>query len=377
MTRLAARDLAAVATFARNLNERASVDVGAPEALDAMLDLVRADAIEWGVSDEATRQIIELRHYPSLVILRGSEPFLAAANGPFWESRPTCPICGPSRVRTRGAIILSDLADTSHAHPQHFQCAGIDVIYQMNLFMQQKDSLTRHVAFSRAPGLDFDERDRLVLELAGVFITQHVQTLDARHDADAVLAAFEAGGEDGSRGLIVLDQGHHPSLISPEGVRLLRVYFDWRPGARRLPIALERWLDEGDLVAEEANGHRSMVPPLRRVLVTGELTIRSVPLDGRVAIIMEERQADPQDARSLLTAREREVLDAVAEGLTNAQIAERLWVSPATIGKHLENAFAKLEVRSRAAAVALTRGVDVIGHRRDRRLVPQSGRVGR
>ena len=46
------------------------------------------------------------------------------------------------------------------------------------------------------------------------------------------------------------------------------------------------------------------------------------------------------------------MLEAVAEGLTNAQIAERLWVSPATVGKHLENVFAKLEVRSRAAAVA-------------------------
>jgi DNA-binding CsgD family transcriptional regulator len=222
--------------------------------------------------------------------------------------------------------------------------------------MRQKENiLTRHVVFSRAPGLDFSERDRLVLELAGVFIAQQVRTLDARHDANAVLAAFEVGDDHATRGLIVLDPGHRPALISPEAVRLLQVYLGWRHGAGRLPEPLERWIDEGDVVARTGNGQRSGVPPLRRALVTGELTIRSVGLDGRVAVILEERPADPQDARSLLTAREREVLDAVAEGLTNAQIAERLWVSPATVGKHLENVYTKLEVRSRAAAVARTR----------------------
>lgn len=37
---------------------------------------------------------------------------------------------------------------------------------------------------------------------------------------------------------------------------------------------------------------------------------------------------------------------------TNAEVAEALWLSPATVRKHLENAFAKLGVRTRTAAVA-------------------------
>jgi DNA-binding CsgD family transcriptional regulator len=355
MTRLGARDLGAVAAFARDLDDRASVDVGAPEALDAMLDLVRADAIEWGISDEKNRQIIELRHYPALVILRGSEPFLAAANAPFWASWPSCPICGPSRVRTRGAIKISDLVDLSRAHPQHFQCAGIDVAHQLNLFMRDKGTPTRHVAFSRAPGLDFSERDRQVLELAGVFIVQQARTLEARRDAGAALAAFETGDEGRPRGLILIDHDRRPSLMTPTAARLLIGYLGWSVDSRRLPAPLERWLEEGDFVTGTGHRQRSAVAPLRRAAATGELTVRSVAYDGRVVVILEERPADPQDARSLLSAREREVLDAVAEGLTNAQIAERLWVAPATVGKHLENAFAKLEVRSRAAAVARTR----------------------
>jgi DNA-binding CsgD family transcriptional regulator len=53
-----------------------------------------------------------------------------------------------------------------------------------------------------------------------------------------------------------------------------------------------------------------------------------------------------------LTPRQREVLLLVAEGLTNADIARRLWISPGTVRRHLENVFARLDVHTRAAAVA-------------------------
>ena len=54
---------------------------------------------------------------------------------------------------------------------------------------------------------------------------------------------------------------------------------------------------------------------------------------------------------SLLTRREREVLALVAEGLTNAEIGARLWISGGTVRRHLENVYAKLEVHTRTAAV--------------------------
>ena len=51
-----------------------------------------------------------------------------------------------------------------------------------------------------------------------------------------------------------------------------------------------------------------------------------------------------------LSGREVEVLCLVAEGLTNAQIAERLFISPKTVSTHLVSIFGKLGVTSRAAA---------------------------
>jgi DNA-binding NarL/FixJ family response regulator len=56
-----------------------------------------------------------------------------------------------------------------------------------------------------------------------------------------------------------------------------------------------------------------------------------------------------------LTEREREILDLVARGLTNAAIAHRLVVSDKTVRNHVSNVFAKLHVADRAQAVARAR----------------------
>jgi DNA-binding CsgD family transcriptional regulator len=77
----------------------------------------------------------------------------------------------------------------------------------------------------------------------------------------------------------------------------------------------------------------------------------------RIHEMTELRRAasDPQpQGQNPLTTREAEILELVAAGLTNAAIAERLWVSPGTVKKHLENIYAKLDVANRTAAVLRT-----------------------
>lgn len=56
-----------------------------------------------------------------------------------------------------------------------------------------------------------------------------------------------------------------------------------------------------------------------------------------------------------LSEREREVLNLVAQGLTNSAIAERLVLSPKTIRNHVSNIFGKLQVADRAAAIIRAR----------------------
>ena len=51
-----------------------------------------------------------------------------------------------------------------------------------------------------------------------------------------------------------------------------------------------------------------------------------------------------------LTAREVEVLRLVAQGLTDAQVAEQLVISPRTVNTHLTSIYGKIQVTSRSAA---------------------------
>ncbi|MFI5892590.1 AAA family ATPase [Actinoplanes sp. NPDC051513] len=59
---------------------------------------------------------------------------------------------------------------------------------------------------------------------------------------------------------------------------------------------------------------------------------------------------EQDDGLSVLTQREREVLAAVAEGLTNREIGERLFISERTVGVHVGHIFDKLQVRTRVQA---------------------------
>ncbi|SNS18668.1 response regulator [Actinomadura mexicana] len=80
-------------------------------------------------------------------------------------------------------------------------------------------------------------------------------------------------------------------------------------------------------------------------------------LAPRVAEKLVARMRRPEPAA--LTAREIEVLRAVADGLSNAEIGRRLVIAEATVKTHLLRVFAKLDVgdRTHAVVVAMDRGL--------------------
>jgi len=71
------------------------------------------------------------------------------------------------------------------------------------------------------------------------------------------------------------------------------------------------------------------------------------------AEVLIQASNDPARPGSDLTERERAVLTLMVEGLTNSQIAVKLVVSPSTVKSHVSNILSKMNVSSRAEAVAM------------------------
>ena len=101
---------------------------------------------------------------------------------------------------------------------------------------------------------------------------------------------------------------------------------------------------------------------------------RFVPLEGRNHILLENEpawgqfvaelraflpQAAERDALPTaftdLSVRETEILELIAEGLHNREIAARLVLSEKTVRNHINSIFSKLDVRSRAQAIVRAR----------------------
>ena len=74
-----------------------------------------------------------------------------------------------------------------------------------------------------------------------------------------------------------------------------------------------------------------------------------------MAFFSAPKPAAPSEAFPELTAREAELLDLIARGLNNAEIAKRLYVSQKTVRNHVSNIFLKLQVADRAQAIVKAR----------------------
>ncbi|MGN6809462.1 MAG: response regulator transcription factor, partial [Thermomicrobiales bacterium] len=104
--------------------------------------------------------------------------------------------------------------------------------------------------------------------------------------------------------------------------------------------------------------HANLGEADRAQAAIAEATALCEPLDARPALAraaalaarLAARTAAPTPNAAGLTAREVEVLRLVVQGLSNADVADRLFLSPRTVGQHLRSIYNKLGVDNRTAA---------------------------
>ena len=197
---------------------------------------------------------------------------------------------------------------------------------------------------------------RVVIVEDHALLREGVVALLREHDVEVVAQA-----EDGE-GLLRIVRGHRPDLaivdvrlpptFTDEGLRAAIAARELHPPLAVLvlsqyvePVYTAELLGSGGqggvgyLLKERVGDVRAFMDAVRRVAAGGTALDREV-----VAELVRGRDARTDPALERLTPREREVLALMAEGRTNAAIAEALVVTGGAVEKHVTSLFQKLEL---------------------------------
>lgn len=187
--------------------------------------------------------------------------------------------------------------------------------------------------------------------LAGELATVAGATESPAAAAEALLAAARAAGAAGEDeaavdrlrdALVLLDADDRPLLwatICLELAAALAGRGDLHEAAVQARAALQRFVAAGATTLIDRT----------------DALLRSVGAPGRSSAL---RPSAAVDAVADLSRRERDVLALLRHGLTNAEIAARLYIAPKTAEHHVSRVLAKLGVRSRAEAAAVAVAVE-------------------
>lgn len=181
------------------------------------------------------------------------------------------------------------------------------------------------VAVSRR-GRDFSDRERALVEAARPWLARGYRSAVATARRREVVDALERALDDAGQGLAHVRSNGQVGHVTPQAARLFARYL----GTRRPRLAD---------APTHVEGHG------------GRLRFRPIG-DGWFIV---EDDPDRLAGRGLST-REREVLERATRGETNQEIAAALFITPGTVGKHLEHAYGKLGVHGRREAAHLIAG---------------------
>jgi DNA-binding CsgD family transcriptional regulator len=343
VTTLSRSDLEATLGFLREADAVTGPDPFPSALLDGLRQLVRRGWVAYEESDPAGGRLVAYQGCARCSELEPSRPEEELERA-YWRLRHQDPLCAyQERTGDLTARKLSDFVTRRQWHrvelyAEYHRFWGSEE--RMQICLTARPSCKKTFLFFSGDR-DFGERERLVLNL----LRPHLTALEAAARQRRLAAALLL--EQRGAGVVVLRSSDRIDFATPPALGLLGRYFA-PTSDDLLPETVRAWLrQDAQRLSGTVDGNGLPPPataPLRVVRGDRRLTIHRA---GHCLVLDEEV--------ATLTTREREIVDQLAAGRSNAEIADRLTIAPTTVRKHLENIYAKLGVRTRTAAVAATR----------------------
>ncbi len=186
------------------------------------------------------------------------------------------------------------------------------------------------------------EPDLMVVSQAGSLTEAREQLGDVRFEADVAIIDLEL--PDGS-GVEFIDELRE---IRPRTLALVLSAYSNR-------ILLARAIEAGAAgVVHKSSRLEDIIDGVRR-LRAGEQLLSQQEVIEAVRLVSRQRREDREAELMIgkLTPRELEVLQALAEGSSDKEIAEKLYVGIGTVRTHITSILAKLKIQSRLQALVL------------------------
>ncbi|MGW3431313.1 response regulator transcription factor [Streptomyces melanosporofaciens] len=181
-------------------------------------------------------------------------------------------------------------------------------------------------------------------------MTEDIDVVAAAADGTEVLAAVAATPVD-----VVLMDLRMPVMDGTEATRRLS---EEHPGTA--VVVLTTFADDDSILNALSAGARGYLTKNAgrqdivraiRAAAAGQSVLDHEVQNRLLATVRTRPPADAQPLPADLTRREREVLTLIGQGLPNRAIAEKLFISEATVKTHINNLFAKAGIQDRADAV--------------------------
>jgi PAS domain S-box-containing protein len=168
-----------------------------------------------------------------------------------------------------------------------------------------------------------------------------------------IVAVNELAVRASGRSRAELMSAHFTDPLTPETKPLVEAQFR-RVVEQNVPVELQTAFVDG-------SGRRRAVRALYVPLSSGDEVVA-------VLIMAFEAMESPRDSREFrgepeISARQREILELLASGLSTNEIAERLSIAPATVRNHLRNLLRSLDAHSRVEAIVAAQRIGLLSGR--------------